>query len=274
MSLKLMLVASDIDTIKEAENAGVDRIFFDLEYINKVERQRGRNTLILHNDIEALPEIRKTVTKSELLVRVNALYPNSKAEIDKAIKYGADIIMLPMVIDAEDVKTLVEYVDGRAKVMPMIETAQAMARIDDILAVKGIDEIYIGLNDLHISMGLTFMFELLSGGLVEYMAKKITAAGIKFGFGGMAKIGEGILPADAILAEHYRLGSNSVILSRTFRNEVGDNRSKVDFANEVKKVRIKEQEIMSWTNEQFEKNRDFVKEKVSEVVDIILSKQE
>ena len=273
MSLKLMLVASDIETIKEAENAGVDRIFYDLEYINKVERQRGRNTLILNNDIEDLPEIRKAVTKSELLVRVNSLYPKSKAEIDKAIEYGADIIMLPMVIDAEDVKTLVSYVDGRAKVMPMIETAQAMARIDDILAVKGIDEIYIGLNDLHISMGLTFMFELLSGGLVEYMANKITAAGINFGFGGMAKIGEGILPADAILAEHYRLGSNSVILSRTFRNEVGDNRAKVDFANEVRKVRLKEQEISCWTEEQFDENRNFVKEKVNEVVDIILSKQ-
>ena len=160
--MKLMLVTSDIDNIREAEAAGVDRIFFDLEYINKSERQRGRDTLILHNDIEMLPQIRQVVKNAELLVRVNALYPHSKSEIDKAIEYGADIIMLPMVMDAEDVKILVELVGGRAKVMPMIETAQALARIDDIVAVKGIDEIYIGLNDLHISMGLTFMFELLA----------------------------------------------------------------------------------------------------------------
>ena len=272
MSMKLMLVTSDHDNILEAQKAGIDRIFFDLEYINKTERQRGRNTLILHNDIEEIPHIRKLITKSELLVRVNAMYPNSKKEIDKAINYGADIIMLPMVVDAEDVRLLVKYVGGRAKVMPMIETAQALARIDDILAVEGIDEIYIGLNDLHISMGLTFMFELLSGGLVEYAANKIRKAGVKFGFGGMAKIGEGILPAEAILAEHYRLGSNSVILSRTFRNEVGDNKAKVDLCYEVGKIREEEKRLKNLTDAEFEMNRLFVKQKVSEIVNIINSR--
>lgn len=269
MSMKLMLVTSDYDTIIEAQEAGVDRIFFDLEYINKAERQRGRNTLILHNDIEKIPSLRKIITKSELLVRINAIYPHSKEEIDKAIAYGADIIMLPMVIDAEDVRMLVEYVDGRAKVMPMIETAQALARIDEIVSVDGIDEIFIGLNDLHISMGLTFMFELLSGGLVEYVAKKITAAGIKFGFGGMAKIGEGILPAEAILAEHYRLGSNSVILSRTFRNEVENRNNKVDLVKETKKIRDTENAFSDWSPQQFAENKLFVKDCVLKIVNSI-----
>ena len=272
MSMKLMLVTSDIQNIIEAQKAGVDRIFFDLEYINKVERQRGRNTLILHNDIEDLKEIRSVVKESELLVRVNALYPNSKKEIDKAIEYGADIIMLPMVIDTEDVELLVKYVDGRAQVMPMIETAQALARIDDILSVKGIDEIYIGLNDLHISMGLTFMFELLSGGIVEYAATKIKKAGIRFGFGGMAKIGEGMLPAEAILAEHYRLKSNSVILSRTFRNEVGENQGKINLKNEICRIRKEEEIIQNWKDSDFEANRQFVKTMVKKIVNKINSK--
>lgn len=271
--MKLMLVTSDSQNILEAQAAGVDRIFFDLEYINKAERQRGRNTLILHNDIEELPLLRKIITKSELLVRVNALYPHSKEEINKAINYGADIIMLPMVMDAEDVKILVDIVAGRAKVMPMVETAAALTRIDDILEVDGIDEIYIGLNDLHISMGLTFMFELLSGGIVEYAANKIKASGINFGFGGMAKIGEGILPAEAILAEHYRLNSRSVILSRTFRNEVGDNRDRIDLIREIEKIRNEEKKIASWNDADFERNRKFVRDKVNEIVSKMNSKQ-
>ena len=156
--------------------------------------------------------------------------------------------------------------------MPMIETAQSLARIDDILEVEGIDEIYIGLNDLHISMGLTFIFELLSGGLVEYAANKIRKAGVKFGFGGMAKIGEGTLPAEAILAEHYRLGSDSVILSRTFRNEVGDNNAKVDLCYEVGKIREEEKRLKNLTDAEFEMNRQFVKQKVSEIVNIINSR--
>lgn len=273
MSMKLMLVTSDSQNIIEAQEAGVDRIFFDLEYINKAERQRGRNTLILHNDIEEIKSLRKIITKSELLVRVNALYPNSKKEIEKVIEYGADIVMLPMVMDAEDVELFVQYVNGRAQVMPMIETAQALTRIDDILNIKGIDEIYIGLNDLHISMGLTFMFELLSGGIVEYAAHKIRKKGIKFGFGGMAKIGEGMLPAEAILAEHYRLDSNSVILSRTFRNEVGDKREKVDLVKEIAKIRNVENNILAWDKISFETNRKFVCEKVKEIVNLINMRQ-
>lgn len=266
MSMKLMLVTSEPNNILEAQNAGVDRIFFDLEYINKAERQHGRNTLILHNDIETIPKIRQIIIKSELLVRVNALYPHSKREIDRAISYGADIIMLPMVMDSEDVRLLVKYVAGRAQVMPMIETAQALTRIDDILDVEGIDEIYIGLNDLHISMGLTFMFELLSGGLVEYAANKIKKSGVKFGFGGMAKIGEGTLPVEAILAEHYRLGSDSVILSRTFRNETGENNGNIDLTREVKKIREEETKISQWSFEKFEENRIFVKNRVNEIL--------
>ena len=139
MNMKLMLVTSDEENIIEAQKAGVDRIFFDLEYINKAERQAGRNTLISNNNIEDIPRIRNIVRESELLVRINPINPNSEKEINYAVENGADIIMLPMVIDAEDVRMLVNYVAGRAKVMPMIETAAALTRIDDILEVYGID---------------------------------------------------------------------------------------------------------------------------------------
>ena len=272
MSIKLMLVASTPEAAIEAQDAGVDRLFFDLEYINKAERQSGRNTLILHNDIEDIPAIRKALGKTELLVRVNALHSTSRFEIDTAISYGADLIMLPMVVDREEVELLVKYVDGRAKVVPMIETAAALARLDDILDVKGIDELYIGLNDLHISMNLNFMFELLSGGIVEYAASKIKKAGVKFGFGGMAKIGEGTLPAEAILAEHYRLGSSSVILSRTFRGEVGGDGTRIDLKKEVSRIRATEAEISTWSAEKLEQNRLFVRKKVSDIVNKSTSK--
>ena len=73
--------------------------------------------------------------------------------------------MLPMVIDADDAQRFVEMVGGRAKVCLLLETSQALVRMDDFLEMGGVDEIYIGLNDLHISLGLKFMFETLSGGI-------------------------------------------------------------------------------------------------------------
>ncbi len=265
--MKLMLLTGNPNFAKKAEDCGVDRIFIDLEYINKAERQKGRNTYLTCNTVADVAPMRKVLKKSELLVRVNPINPHSKEEIDTVCDAGADIIMLPMVFDAEDVKSFVEFVGGRAKCVPMIETTQAMTRIEDILEVKGIDELYIGLNDLHIGLGLSFMFEVLGGGLLDYMAEKIKAKGIPFGFGGMGKIGEGMLPADAILAEHFRLGSSSVILSRTFRNEVdAEGKPQLDLEKEIAKIREKETEYLSWTEKDFENNKNFVKETVKKIV--------
>lgn len=267
---KLMILCDDPKSAIDAQNAGIDRIFYDLEYIGKAERQHGRNTVKSNNSIDDIPAIRKVVTTSELLVRTNPIHAYSQAEVDKAVEYGADILMLPMVMDHHDVEQYVAMVGGRAKVCIMIETAAAMARLDKILAVKGVDEIFVGLNDLHITMGLTFMFELLSGGLVEYIAEKCNKAGIPFGFGGIARIGEGDLPSDYILGEHVRLGSQSVILSRTFKGVVGvdANAHAINLKEEVDKVRAKMAQISQWNSDDYKENI----EKINLAVDKVLYK--
>lgn len=269
-NFKLMILCDDAESATYAQNSGVDRIFYDLEYIGKAERQHGRNTVKSNNSIDNIPSLRKVITTSELLVRTNPIHAYSQDEVDKAIKYGADILMLPMVIDQHDAELFVKMVNGRAKVCIMIETAAAMARLNKILAVSGVDEVFIGLNDLHLSMGLTFMFELLSDGLVEYIAEKCNKAGMPFGFGGIARIGEGDLPSDNILGEHVRLGSTSVILSRTFKGIQGvdANAHKINLKKEVDKVRNRMSEISSWTETQHTEN----KQKISSAVDKIVTR--
>lgn len=268
--LKLMILAADPQSAMEAQKAGVDRIFYDLEWIGKNERQHGRNTVKSNNSIDDIPAVREVLKGAELLVRTNPIHAYSQVEIDKAILYGADVLMLPMVIDQHDVEQYVAMVGGRAKVCIMIETAAAMARLDKILAVPGVDELFIGLNDLHISMGLTFMFELLSDGLVEYIADKCNKVGMPFGFGGIARIGEGDLLSDNILGEHVRLGSTSVILSRTFKGVLGvdKNAREINLAEEVIKVRNRMFEIEQWSEEQHAENR----KKIADAVDVVISK--
>lgn len=272
--MKLMILAADPLSAMDAQRAGVDRIFYDLEWIGKNERQHGRNTVISNNDIENIPAVRKILNKSELLVRTNPIHAYSQAEVDKAIAYGADILMLPMVMDQHDVEQYVRMVNGRAKICIMIETAAAMARLDKILAVPGVDELFIGLNDLHISMGLTFMFELLSDGLVEYIAEKCNKVGMPFGFGGIARIGEGDLPSDYILGEHVRLGSTSVILSRTFKGVVGvdKNAHQINLGDEVEKVRRRLEDIDKWDENLYEENRIRIVQAVDKIVNNIQSR--
>ncbi len=270
MSLKLMLLTRDTEYALIAESAGVDRIFLDLEYLNKRERQRGRNTVISSHEVEDIRRLRAVLGSSDLLVRTNPINPYLREEIDKAVDYGADILMLPMAIDTEDVETYVDLVKARARVTVMIETPQSLARIRDLVACEGVDEIFIGLNDLHIGLGLDFMFEVLSGGLVEYLASGLVRAGMPFGFGGIARIGEGLLPAEYIIGEHYRLGSETVILSRTFNNDPAVAGTKdptpIDLSKEVRKIREKEKEISNWDLAQFERNRELLVEHTNKIV--------
>ena len=91
-----------------------------------------------------------------------------------------------------------------------------------------------------------------------------------FGFGGIARIGEGDLPSDNILGEHVRLGSTSVILSRTFKGVVGvdKNAHKIDLSEEVQKVRDRMDDINQWTVEHHAENR----KKIADAVDFVVNK--
>ncbi len=222
MSLDLLYITNNEKEAIEAENAGVNIIFIDLEINGKYERQGHLDTVISKHSLDDIAKIKPLLKKSKILTRINPLNKKSKEEIEKAIEYGTDIIMLPMFKTKEEVQTFIKLINGRTEVYLLLETSQALCRIDDILEVRGIDAIHIGLNDLHLSLGLDFMFECLSSGVVEYLIEKIKEKNIKYGIGGIARIGEGELPAEIILGEHVRLNSEMVILSRTFKRSDAD----------------------------------------------------
>lgn len=260
-----------------AEDAGVDWIFVDMEFIGKDDRQRGLDTVQNHHTIEDIREIKQAVKKSKVLVRVNPIhqeingYFSSKDEINAAVDAGADIIMLPFFHTVDEVATFLKYVDGRAKTCLLLETPEAVVLLDEILAIPGIDMVHIGLNDLHLAMGLKFMFQLLTDGVVEQLANKIKAKGIPFGFGGIARLNSGMLPGSYVLKEHYRLGSSMVIVSRSFCNT--DNITDLDeirqiFKNGIGEIRSLEEEAQA-AAEYFTSNHQNVVNSVDKIIGII-----
>ena len=115
--LKLMYITNDPAVAKIAADAGVDRIFIDMEVLGKAERQGGMDTVQSHHTPEDIAKVRAAIgDQAEIMARVNPLNPNSQTEIDDAIANGADVIMLPMWRTADDLRQLVSMVDGRAKV--------------------------------------------------------------------------------------------------------------------------------------------------------------
>ncbi|MBS6685940.1 aldolase/citrate lyase family protein [Thomasclavelia spiroformis] len=250
--LKLMYITNRADIAQIAESAGVDRIFVDLEFIGKSDRQGGMDTVQSKHTLDDIKTVANAINNAELLVRVNPIhdeqydYPSSKVEIDTAIENGAKILMLPYFKTIEEVKTFIDFVDGRVKTMLLLETPEAVEIIDEILNLNGLDEIFIGLNDLSLGYKKKFMFELLADGTVEDLCYKFKKKGIPYGFGGIASLGKGALPSEFIITEHYRLGSTCAILSRSFCNVNKITHMGVissTFVNGVREIRNYENEV-------------------------------
>lgn len=235
--LNLMYITNRPEIARIAEDAGVNWIFVDMEFIGKDVRQKGLDTVQNHHTVEDVTKIKKAVTKSKVLVRVNPIheaidgYFSSEDEINATIEAGVDIVMLPFFKTVEEVRKFLTYVNGRAKTCLLVETPEAALLIDEILELAGIDMVHLGLNDLHLALGMKFMFELLADGTVDRLTTKIKAKGIPFGFGGLATLTGGVMPGSMVLKEHYRLGSSMVIVSRSFCNT-----DKIKDLNEIRDI--------------------------------------
>ncbi len=269
MFLKLMYITNNPEVMVVAEKYGVDRIFIDMETLNKEERQAKMDTVKSFHTVEDVRIARKLLTKAELLVRVNSLYEGTKKEVDDVIKAGADVVMLPYFQTPSQVKEFISYVDGRAKTCLLFETDESVKNVDEILSIDGIDEAHIGINDLHLCYKKKFMFELLSDGTVEYLCKKFKDKNITYGFGGIASLGKGDVPSELIIAEHYRLGSSMAIVSRRFcRTNENTKTEEIDniFRDGISKIRDYENSLKSKDMKFFEDNKIAVKEAVQKVV--------
>ena len=274
MPLKLMYITNDPDVARVAEDAGVDRVFVDMEYIGKSLRQGGMDTVQSHHTVSDVRAIRAAIRKAELIVRVNPIhdasaeYGSSEQEINEVISAGADIVMLPYFKTASEVEHFLKIVGGRAKTMLLLETKEAVDCLTEILALPGIDFIHIGLNDLSLSYGMKFMFELLADGTVEKLISRIWEVGIPYGFGGIASVDKGDVPGAYIIREHYRLGSSCAILSRSFCNhqKIGDlDEIRRVFKEGIAAIRSLEAECATADDTYFEENHHVLIEKVNAV---------
>lgn len=276
-TIKLMYITRQPEVATVAENAGVDRIFVDMEYIGKSDRQGGMDTVQSRHTLQDVKNIAGVLKKAELLVRCNPIheatadYTSSREEIDGIVENGAKVIMLPYFKTAKEVETFVRLVDGRAKTMPLMENREAAENCAEILQVDGIDEMYIGLNDMSLSYGYKFMFQLLANGTVDRLSEQFQKKGLPFGFGGLASLTGGLLPGSYVLKEHYRLGSSRVILSRSFCDtaKITDMEEiKKTFCSGVQDIRRLEAEIQE-NPVDYAENHRIVQEKVEEINAII-----
>lgn len=266
--MHFLLITNSPEVAAYATARGVDRIFLDLEILGKQARQGHLDTVISGHHVDDVASLRRAVPAGALLVRVNPVHSATREEVDVVIAGGADVVMLPMFHGPEEVEVFSSAVRGRARTCLLVETVGAMNSLRDCVRVPGINEVHVGLNDLHLELGQRFMFEPLADGLVDEMASVLRERSIPFGIGGIARAGEGLLPAELLLGEHVRLGSTSAILSRTFHRQaasVAEIERQMDFASEVAKLRECYARHVNAGTQALLRNRDEVVRRVSAV---------
>jgi 4-hydroxy-2-oxoheptanedioate aldolase len=130
---------------------------------------------------------------------------NEPGTIMKALDAGADGVIVPMVNSAEEARSVVgacryppegfrSMGPTRARTLGgqwrlpicvvMIETVEAVKRADEILAVPGVDAVFVGPNDLAVSAGLDSSYEGRHPEhrrLIEAVAKSAKAHGVVAG---------------------------------------------------------------------------------------------
>jgi hypothetical protein len=245
-SFTLTVITRDRGIARQADAAGVDRIGVDVERLAKRDRQGHiPDARISDHELTDLAALRPCVRRAALFARLNPLHAQSHDEVGAALAAGASVLMLPFFTGPSEVERFVRFVDGRARVVLLLETAAAVVRLHDILEIGGIDEVMVGLNDLRLSTGVSGHFEIVASDMMIAVAQQVLARGCAFGFGGLARVGDETLPipSDLVIAQHARLGSTSAWLSRSF---FGNDPSQFDMEREVGRLR---ERIRFWTSQ-------------------------
>jgi hypothetical protein len=242
----LTVITRDPELARRADAAGVDRIGVDVERLVKHERQGHiPDARISDHELSDLVALGGRVRRAALFARLNSLHAHSEDEVDAALDAGASVLMLPFFVGAAEVDRFVRLVDGRARIVLLLETTAALMRLHEILEVGGISEVMVGLNDLRLAAGVESPFEIVASDVMAAIADRVREHGCAFGFGGLARAGDLTLPvpSDLVIAQHARLGSTSAWLARSF---FGCEPGRLDLTEEVARLR---ERLEFWTRQ-------------------------
>lgn len=270
---KYLFLTNKPDVARYAECCGVNRIFIDLEIEGKAERQGHLDTVISSHSIADISQVKKALKSAELLVRINPFSDSTQREIDAVIDNGADIIMLPMFREISDVKRVGDMIGRRVKFVPLVETIEASKVLKELCDLDCVDELHIGLNDLHLEFKLDFMFELLSNDYVYNITRGIEKP---YGVGGISRVGTGKIPGEMVMAEHMNLSSSGVILSREFHlrsNSLDELKSKIDLKNEITKLNAVRDRLASMSKRELVSIHDDFVLRTTQIVEGIRSEK-
>jgi hypothetical protein len=220
----LTLWTDDPELAIRADAAGVDRIGPDLERHGKADRQAGLATWISPHTLEAVARVGAALRAAELFVRINPIHPGTDAEVEAVLSAGARVVMLPMFRTRAEVEFALALLADRARLVPLVETTEALALGAELAGLTPLEEVHIGINDLSLELGCENRFEVLLDRRLEAFCRAARSDGLRVGLGGVARLGARDLPLapDLVYALIAGLGAEATLLARSFARGTDD----------------------------------------------------
>jgi hypothetical protein len=212
------MLTTDPALAAAGDRAGVQRIGIDFEHLGKADRQAGHDLRLSRHGWADLSAVAAVLRRAKAFARLNPLHDGSAEEVETALACGARVLMLPFFRTAAEAAGFAALVRGRAEVMALVETAAALVRIREVIAVPGIDEIMIGLNDLRLQLGVANNFEVLASPLIDGVCRELRGDGRPFSIGGVARSNDAAMPvpSELVHAQYPRLGATGSWIARSF----------------------------------------------------------
>src|SRR5262245_38636821 len=208
-AFRLTCITGDARFAAQADEAGVNRIGVDLERLGKSARQAGHDTRLSHHGWDDLAAVAQSIRQSALFVRSSAIHTETQHEIETALSLGVQALMLPNFQTADEGAAVARFVRGGALLTVLVATPTAVHGLRESLAVPGVDEVMIGLTDLHLQLGVSNHFEVLASPLIDMLAAEIRRKGLPLAVGGVGRVGDTSLPVpvELVYAQYPRLGA-------------------------------------------------------------------
>jgi hypothetical protein len=220
-------ITNNVEHAKVVCESGINQIMIDIETIGKPERQLGKNAVINFHSLSDIFKIKSLGLPSDIICRVNPFNEESTSEINSAIIYGADHIMIPMIDSLSDFERMLEIISGRCKVIPLIETPHSFLNVHKIIDFVPLEQIHFGLNDLCIGFKQKNIFEILFSKTFHSVINEVKGKVKILGIGGVGSpLFSQLVDPKLVLKYIHLLGGNSVILSRSFFKN-GYNKSEI-----------------------------------------------
>ena len=229
MSMNYFLFNSDIELAKAVDNIlKIDTFYIDLEIIGKEQRQHNRNTLISYHGLNDITKIKNVISNTVLGVRINPLNKNSISEINSCIDRGADVLMLPMFKNLEEVEEFIRIIDNRCLIDLLVETPEALSFVNK-LPFKKIRFIHFGINDLSIAFNYKILFKMYFEQKLKNATNFLKENKIPFGIGGIGSYNAKPFSPHLIFSAAISHGAKRIILSRSFLSNINKNRISESF---------------------------------------------